>query len=58
MRKEYWNGLTYPLGFDGLAYSYMTVARENGYAVSMMTLFYYDTFSQFPDPCCGQPWFR
>ena len=36
MRKEYWFGDTYPLGFQGMKYSYANVARNNGYSVSTL----------------------
>nr|POF13032.1 hypothetical protein CFP56_10180 [Quercus suber] len=29
--KNYWNGLTYPVGYDGDMYSYSKVASDNGY---------------------------
>jgi len=29
--KNYWNGLTYPVGVDGDKYSYIKVASDNGY---------------------------
>ncbi|MCJ1446956.1 MAG: hypothetical protein MMC23_007464 [Stictis urceolatum] len=32
MTKNYWNGLSYPEGFNGETYSYIDVASDNGYA--------------------------
>ena len=37
MRKEYFNGLSFPTGFDGLEYSYIETLLNNGYYVSWIS---------------------
>lgn len=55
MRKEYWNGLTYPEGFQGDKYSYMNVARMQGYAVSAQLHLRRMSFADSLDLRHGQP---